>query len=229
MQLIVLGMHRSGTSVLARLLNMMGAYFGPEGISTGASGQNPKGFWERRDVRQLNDYVIHSVGCDWDKVADFDLNVLPEAVITEFRRKASALVLEMDAHRPWLLKEPRLCLLLDLWKDLLEVPICIHIYRNPLEVARSLNSRNGIPIQTGIALWEKYNQSGLDASRELPRFSVSHHKLMQNPVLEVKYIYEQLLGCGVGGLRLPLNTEITSFVSGELIAKSLMRTNCHSF
>ncbi len=216
MQLIVLGMHRSGTSVLARLLNMMGAYFGPEGISTGANEENPKGFWERQDVRRLNDFILQSVGCDWDKVVDFDLNVLPEAVISEFRKKASALVLEMDAHRPWLLKEPRLCLLLDLWKDLLEVPVCIHIYRNPLEVARSLNSRNGIPIQTGIALWEKYNQSGLDASRELPRFSVSHYKLMQNPVLEVKYIYEQLLGCGVGGLRLPLNTEITSFVSGEL-------------
>ena len=55
MQLIVLGMHRSGTSVLARLLNLMGAYFGPEGSSTGANEENHKGFWERRDVRNLND------------------------------------------------------------------------------------------------------------------------------------------------------------------------------
>ena len=46
MQLIVLGMHRSGTSVLARMLNLMGAYFGAEGASTGASKENPKGFWD---------------------------------------------------------------------------------------------------------------------------------------------------------------------------------------
>ena len=71
MQLIILGMHRSGTSVLARLLNMMGAYFGPEGIGTDANDENPKGFWERRDVRSVNDFVLHSVNCDWHKVSDF--------------------------------------------------------------------------------------------------------------------------------------------------------------
>ena len=51
MQLLVLGMHRSGTSMVTRLLNMAGAYFGPEGIATEANEENPKGFWERRDVR----------------------------------------------------------------------------------------------------------------------------------------------------------------------------------
>ena len=48
MQLIVLGMHRSGTSLVARMLNLMGVYFGPEGIGTNANEENPKGFWERR-------------------------------------------------------------------------------------------------------------------------------------------------------------------------------------
>lgn len=155
MQLIVLGMHRSGTSVLARILNMMGAYFGPEGLSTGANRENPKGFCERRDVRQLNDFVLNVQGCDWDKVVEFDPATLPDSVITEFRERASKIVLEMDAHRPWLLKEPRLCLLFDLWKELPEVPVCLHIFRYPVEVARSLQKRNGIRIPTGVALWER--------------------------------------------------------------------------
>lgn len=51
MQLVILGMHRSGTSGVTRLLNMAGAYFGPPGIATDANEENPKGFWERRDVR----------------------------------------------------------------------------------------------------------------------------------------------------------------------------------
>ena len=216
MQLIVLGMHRSGTSVLARVLNMMGAYFGQEGVSTGANKENPKGFWERRDVRQLNDFVLHSVGCDWDKISNFELSSLPEPVIIEFGNKAANVVLEMDAHRPWLLKEPRLCLLLDLWLELLEIPVCIHIHRNPLEVAKSLYTRNKIPIQVGIALWEKYNESALSASQGLPRFIVSHKQLIHEPELEVKYIFEQLLNFDVSGLHLPSKKEITSFVRDDL-------------
>ncbi|MCF6355618.1 MAG: glycosyltransferase [Candidatus Polarisedimenticolaceae bacterium] len=215
MQLIVLGMHRSGTSVLARLLNMMGAYFGPEGISTGANQENPKGFWERRDVRQLNDFVLNSVDCDWDRVADFDQKELPDDVIAEFREKASKIILEVDAHRPWFFKEPRLCVLFKLWRNLFEVPVCIHIYRNPVEVAHSLFTRNNIPIHAGIALWEKYNLSALEASHGLPRFVASYNKLMEDPVSEVEYIYDQLLSCGVDRLRLPSEKEITSFVREE--------------
>ena len=59
MQIIVLGMHRSGTSATARLINMMGAYFGPENISLHKTDDNPKGFWERRDVMRINASLIH--------------------------------------------------------------------------------------------------------------------------------------------------------------------------
>ena len=58
MQLIILGMHRSGTSMVTRLVNMMGAYFGPEGVSLGANDENPKGFWERRDVLDLDEALL---------------------------------------------------------------------------------------------------------------------------------------------------------------------------
>ena len=65
MQILVVGMHRSGTSAVARLLNMMGAYFGPEDVDIGAGEENPKGFWERREVRKLCDDLLHSAGADW--------------------------------------------------------------------------------------------------------------------------------------------------------------------
>ena len=71
MQIFVLGMHRSGTSVITRLINLMGAYIGPKELSTGANPENPKGFWERRDVRDENDAVLWSSGADWWRVADF--------------------------------------------------------------------------------------------------------------------------------------------------------------
>src|SRR5688572_30794661 len=98
MQLIVLGMHRSGTSVLAGLLNIMGAYFAAEGLGIKANPQNPKGFWERRDVRALNDLLLHSAGCDWNRIAGFDRNNIPEPALRDFRGRAAGIVLDMDAH-----------------------------------------------------------------------------------------------------------------------------------
>ena len=92
-------MHRSGTSAVSRLLNMMGVYFAPEGFSTGANQENPKGFWERRDVRALNDMVLQSVGADWDLVSDFSIERVPQETLDEFRTQAAKIILAMDAHR----------------------------------------------------------------------------------------------------------------------------------
>ena len=77
MQLIVLGMHRSGTSSVTRLLNLAGAYFGPEGIATDPNAENPKGFWERRDVRAVCDGLLHGGGYDWWRIADFSVANIP--------------------------------------------------------------------------------------------------------------------------------------------------------
>ncbi|MBK6855810.1 MAG: hypothetical protein IPG97_04435 [Microthrixaceae bacterium] len=71
MQLVILGMHRSGTSGVTRLLNMAGAYFGPPGIATDANEENPKGFWERRDVRALCDGLLQGAGFDWFRLGGF--------------------------------------------------------------------------------------------------------------------------------------------------------------
>ncbi|WP_242109620.1 hypothetical protein [Luteimonas aquatica] len=229
MQLIVLGMHRSGTSVLARLLNLMGAYFGPEGVSTGANQENPKGFWERRDVRALNDAVLHAVGCDWDRVLRFDAGALPQAVVADFDKRASKLILEMDAHRPWLLKEPRLCLLMPLWRKWLEAPVCISIYRNPVEVASSLHRRNGIPIEAGMMLWERYVRSALQGAAGLPEVVVSHRALMRQPGEAAEALFKQLEEKGVAGLRMPAAREVEAFVQDNLYRERESREDLRAY
>lgn len=216
MQLIVVGMHRSGTSVLARLLNLMGAYFAPEGMGTGANEENPKGFWERRDVRALNDFVLHGAGCDWDRVSRFDTSAIPAPLLAEFDKRATQIVLSMDANRPWFMKEPRLCLLLPLWRRVLEAPVVIHILRHPIEVASSLRTRNKIPMEAGLALWEVYNRSAAAGMEGLPRVVVQHRRLMQEPMAAVAALHAQLEAMEVRGLRRPTATEVASFVSREL-------------
>lgn len=216
MQLMVLGMHRSGTSVLARMLNLMGAYFGPEGMSTGANEENPRGFWERRDVRALNDAVLHEAGADWNRVSGFKVEDLSAQVRARFHEQASKLVLELDAHRPWVLKEPRLSLLFPLWRPLLECPVVLHILRSPVEVASSLQTRNAIPAGAGLELWEQYVRAAIKGSEGLPGVMVSHHELATRPVAAVDRLYQQLLDLDVRGLRMPAEREVTAFVRPEL-------------
>lgn len=216
MQLMVLGMHRSGTSMLARLLNMMGVYFGPEGVGTGANEENPKGFWERKDVRALNDALLLAADCDWNRVASFDPSKVPEAALEDFRKKAGKLVLDMDGHRPWFLKEPRLCLLFSIWRPLLEAPVCVHIYRDPQEVAKSLFHRNQIPLEIGTALWERYVRDALRHAHGLPTVQVGYAELMADPMVALARIYEDLVAVGVVGLRMPGVTEVQAFVDAKL-------------
>jgi GT2 family glycosyltransferase/glycosyltransferase involved in cell wall biosynthesis len=216
MQILVLGMHRSGTSMVARLLNMMGAYFAPEGTSLGANQENPKGFWERRDVWALDDMVLHSAGADWHRVSDFTLERIPAAALAQFKMEAAKIILDMDAHRPWFLKEPRFCLLAPLWLDLLEVPVCVIVNRSPIEVARSLQMRNGFPIAVGLALWECYNIAALNATRGQRRIQINHADLMADPVGAVRHLQENLDALDVHGLREPSDEEIRTFIDPSL-------------
>ena len=73
MQIFILGMHRSGTSAVARLLNMMGAYFSPEGYELAAREENIKGFWERTDIMELNDAILSASNSSWSNPVPFSL------------------------------------------------------------------------------------------------------------------------------------------------------------
>lgn len=216
MQLIILGMHRSGTSMVTRLVNMMGAYFGPEGVSLGANDENPKGFWERRDVLDLDEALLHAAGADWIRVADFDLDKIPPSTVDSFRTQAAKLILELDAHRPWVMKEPRQCLLFPLWRELLEIPVCIFVHRQPIQVAQSLQKRNGFPIHLGLALWERYTLDALRTMVGLPVVLVLHEDLMRNPIAVANRLLRELRAFGVRGLRQPSTKEILSFIDPKL-------------
>ncbi|GIU87287.1 MAG: hypothetical protein KatS3mg009_1802 [Acidimicrobiia bacterium] len=223
MQLIVLGMHRSGTSSVTRLLNMAGAYFGPEGISNGADEGNPKGFWERLDVREACDRLLAGGGFDWWRLSRFSLDAVPaevrDAYVTELRR----IVLDLDAHRPWVVKEPRLSLLFPLLRPLLEIPVCVHVVREPLEVAESLRTRNGFPVPAGIALWELYTVHAFRASAGLPRVLVRYDELVGAPVETTHTLVHRLRELGVDLLRLPSDREILAFITPQLHRERVAR------
>ena len=190
--LFVLGMHRSGTSAMTGALNICGAWVGNEAELTQASVENPNGFWERRDIREICDKLLQSAGADWWKIAGFDPKAIPRTILTEQRRKFQKIILTLDEYETWVIKEPRLCLLLPVLRQYVRNPVCIYMYRNPLEVARSLQVRNGFSISSGLALWQVYNFHALKASEGLPRIFVSFEALMIHPIETLKEIAEKL-------------------------------------
>ena len=155
----ITGMHRSGTSMVARLLNICGVYLGTQDEIIPPRPDNPAGFWENIDFVTLNDEILASKGGGWDfpfpQAADgWEL----EPALAPLRTKAKELVKVLIEHETWGWKDPRSSFTFPFWKSLLphlKVLVCL---RNPLEVALSLHKRNNNSIPFGLNLWLTYNQ-----------------------------------------------------------------------
>src|SRR5690606_34623049 len=98
-----------------------------------------------------------------------------------------------------------------LWREVLELPVCLHIIRHPVEVAASLKARNGIPIQAGLELWELYNDLALEGMGGLTKITVFHDSLVQDPEQAAGEIHDRLVALGVSGLRMPTPREVNAF------------------
>ncbi len=216
MQIIVLGMHRSGTSAVVRLLNLMGAYLGPPGSIKGANPENPKGFWENEDLVELNKGVLAAQRCLWDRLGEFDRTRLGDERLATLRRRALDFLIDLDRSRPWAVKDPRMCLLMPFWRPMLEVPVCVVVNRNPVEVAGSLRARNGMPVPVGVALWELHMVEALRGTQDIPRMLVQYHDLLDDPVRTAQRLVERLCQSGVRGLAPPEESEVRAFVDADL-------------
>jgi hypothetical protein len=212
-------MHRSGTSVAGRLLNLMGCYFAEEDsdVIMPAKEENPKGFWERNDVLKVNDELIESEGALWDCPLRFDASRLEEgAGIEHFVEEAKRIVNELNDHEPWFAKDPRFCLTLPAWRKVLERPLVVHVFRNPLEVALSFRKRNGASLSAGLALWEYHVLKAVESCKGLPCFYIRHEDMVRSPEATARLIYERLTEMGVGGLVKPDDREVAKFVDASL-------------
>ncbi len=163
----ILGMHRSGTSAVARAINMLGPYLGPaDHLMKPFKGDNPYGFWEHWAIYSLNERLLSHLGSSWDSILPFREEWWKEPGIRPFREELKQLVRsEFTDHPVWMWKDPRTSVLLPFWQDVLlelniEVSYIICI-RNPLDVALSLMRRNNFSKDKSYSLWLLYTISAL--------------------------------------------------------------------
>ena len=153
--------------------------------------------------------LLHSAGADWWKTADFDVRRIPHSTLSEERQCFADVIAHLSTRAQWVIKEPRLCLLLPVLRGDLSEVVCIHLFRNPLEVARSLQLRNGFGLAGSLALWETYNRHALAATENLPRVLISHEALMLDPYEVLEDMLGRLGDMGLTDLERPSREAIS--------------------
>ena len=179
--LVVLGMHRSGTSALTRVLSLSG-YALPSTLME-AAPDNEEGFWESRPISELNDQLLQQVGSYWDDPFGFSPSNPSASILAGHRERAAQLIRdEFPFASPLVLKDPRITVLYGFWREALReagyeaVPVIA--VRHPIEVAASLSKRNKFPINKSLLIWLSYQLAAEQATRESPRAFVMYDDLM---------------------------------------------------
>jgi len=196
---MVLGMHRSGTSLLSGLI-VKGFGYETGGPLIGASFDNEKGFYERIDVVLQNDEFLRAQAAGWSSdVVKYDsekaLQHKQQGKIT-FKEGEKALKFLNNHPKtlPYLQKDPRMCVTLPTWLNLLDQkPAIVYTYRHPLEVAMSLQHReSNFDLGHGLRLWINYNMLALQNSEELCRVFSTNEAVIIDPLNEVQRIKNEL-------------------------------------
>jgi hypothetical protein len=203
---MVVGMHRSGTSAVTRVVNLLGVPLG-RADDIYSADDNPSGHWESRQLCALNNVILRVFG-------GFDMGMPPMSRSWPRSRRAAQLRGMMraafdDVYRGdrWLWKDPRICLTLPLWRQVLDDFCVVFVVREADPVIRSLYRREGggYPLFYCYALWDDYNRRAVAALSGLPVVTVDFDAMLEDPLHQVKLLSEGLSCVGV-----QLNGEIAA-------------------
>lgn len=175
-------MHRSGTSLVTRLVSLLGLAVCHDGdLLVGYKG-NPRGHWESRSLIDFDDRLLEELGGTW--FCPPLLGVRETARLLE-RHGAEALQHLERAHprHPWVWKDPRACVLMPFWSEVLGPrAVYVLVARHPLEVSDSLARRNGCSASFSLALWERYTREALLGSSGRPLIVSTYDGVLEDPV-----------------------------------------------
>ncbi len=172
---IITGMHRSGTSMVARLFHAVGANLGNEKTFYRPDKWNPDGYFEQPDIHAVNFPLIN--GPFWK----FSYLFLPseKTILRRARSMSDRILQTAEKYKNAVIKETRFCLTLPAWKEASATPekilVCL---REPIQVASSLKKRNWISLRMGLDLWKVHNVRLLKYIENIPHRFVSYHNVL---------------------------------------------------
>ena len=200
--ILCLGMHRSGTSVIAGCLPSLGASLGDRAQWGGPDNPN---FNEDTNFLHLDDEILRRLRMRWDTLGPIDPAVWSSPLLDDLRLLVAPSLLKRRLTRwpVFAVKEPRLCRLLPFWRPLLagiDVAI-VHVIRHPSAVAASLHHRNGIALPAALDLWADHVEAQFrDVDPAWKTVTMDYDGFLAGPGTSMKHIADAL------GLKLDLRT-----------------------
>ena len=227
---LVLGMHRSGTSAVTRVLSLLGAGL-PRNLM-GASGSNLAGHWEPKTIVEINDRLLHEGRSAWNDWRPFNPEAaLSPAPLARYRREIETTIEgEYSGENLFVLKDPRISRLAPLYLDALAtigvgVKVVL-VSRHPMEVAESLARRDGMPISDALLLWLRNDLDAEAATRGCDRLVLSYDALIDNSVSAIQRLQDFLgptahSGVDVAAARASLRGELRHHRAREIDCPAL--------
>lgn len=197
--ILVTGMHRSGTSLVAMTMETLGVSFGDHAAFYAADRWNAKGYFERRDVMDINSRMITGFSRTESSMAALvgQIRYLLEPPIEKVAARGASFAPEMRAIRDEpdveAMKDPRFCLTWSAWQEYMDIDASVVCIRHPFEVADSLWRRQRIPIRLGIRFW-RYHIEALRQRTPDRMLVVDLDSLIEEPEAELKTL---VTGLGV--------------------------------
>ncbi|WP_106693091.1 sulfotransferase family protein [Paracoccus methylarcula] len=181
--IMVLGMHRSGTSALAGTLGLLGCTL-PKNLMRGNTS-NELGHFEPQPLYNLHERLLDSACSHWADWLPIGDSWFDSPCAQGFQDEITDLLqAEFGSARQFVVKDPRICRLVPIWKRALESldisPRYIHTHRDPLEVAASLKKRDAIDTDLGLLIWLRHLLDAEAGTRGSPRSFVNYAALLQS-------------------------------------------------
>lgn len=193
--LLVLGMHRSGTSALTRVLSIAGAAL-PADLA-GATEANENGHWESRQLFEYHDQMLAELGSSWDDWRALDFSRLTSARRAEIRREIAAIIDGQFSAAPMIVvKDPRVCRFASLFLEAIasvgyDAKIIV-AFRSPLEVVDSLARRDDMPRAKAALLWLRHVLDADAAVNASPHALISYDALLTDWEAALAHIGDEL-------------------------------------
>ena len=207
----IAGMHRSGTSMVAKLLQVCGVCLGPE-EELGYDSSNGEPHYENVRFVALNDKILNRLGGSWDNPPDFRGGWEHAHDVEAFRSQAKKIIRRFHDQHHWGWKDPRNSLTVPFWRGIipdLRLVICL---RNPLEVAHSLRDRGDLIVTPLFLLWLTYYRELLSATPDEQRVVTHYDSYFLDPIAELQRVTNRI------GIQVPADviSRACAHISGDL-------------
>lgn len=214
---IVLGMHRSGTSAVTGVIDAVGIQASRPEDRMPPRQWNPRGNYESASLSRFDEKLMHHLGGEWQAPPKLGPGWAMDSGLAGFRAEAAKLFADAYPFEPWVWKDPRACVLMPFWDLVLGADMPrILVLRNPLEIAASLANRNAMAREVVFALTERSLHSAISDSAGRPVLVTAYNEVFDDFDGWLRRVMEFMRSSGIAMPETPGVERAKSFLDSDL-------------